>query len=91
MQMAPVARGFTRVVALLPALQSVGGRSLLLLRQRFALPRDGFRGKPLLEGIEHPWNVIDELRLRERRGGRQVRVLVNRAPPTFENRLASGS
>ena len=31
MQMTPVTRGFTRIVALLPALQSVGGRSLFLI------------------------------------------------------------
>src|ERR1700733_5575667 len=86
--MPPRARGLALVITLLPALQPVRSGAFLLSLDGVALLRFARGAKALLEHVEQLWNVVDELHRRERRGGGQLRVGVDRLAPRRKDRCA---
>jgi hypothetical protein len=85
MQMTPLTHGFALVVALLPTVQTVFARALLLLRESIFPVRCIFGLQAALEGVEHLRNVVVELRARKTRRGSQLRIQFHCVLPTAQD------
>ena len=84
-QVPPLAHQLALAVALLPAHQAMShGAVALVARGIGALVRTA-RAQPALEGVENLRNMVEELRARERRYGRQLGVGVGRRAPALQD------
>src|SRR5580693_1090521 len=87
-QVSPFADGLALLITLLPAVQAVLGSAVLLLLGRDLFLHRILRLQTPLERIEHLWDVVVELRTRQVRRGRQLRVGLDRALPGTQNAAA---
>jgi hypothetical protein len=89
LQVVPFAQDLAQTVALLPAVETVSGRILLLLVRQLLLVRTAAGGQLALEGVEDLGNAVVELNTRESRCGRELGIPCRRLAPRGEDGLAS--
>jgi hypothetical protein len=85
----PFAQDLAQAVALLPAVEAVSGRTLLLLDRQLLLVHATAGGQLALEGVEDLGNAVVELNARESRCRRDLGISLRCLAPRGEDGLAS--
>ena len=89
LQVVPFAQDLAQAVALLPAVEAVSGRTLLLLDRSLLPIHTAASGQLALEGVEDLGNAVVELNARESRCRGDLRISLRCLAPRGEDGLAS--
>ena len=91
LQSAPLTRHFAYIVALLPTLQAVRGSVAFGLDFERCRLRDRHPAQASLKGVQQTWNVIIQLRARQRGTGGHVRITIYGLAPCPQDAVAPRS
>src|SRR6185503_16669042 len=89
LQVVPFPQDLAQAVALLPAVESVSGRTLLLLDRQLLLVHTAAGAQLALEGVEDLGNAVVELNARESRCRRERGISLRCLAPRGEDGIAS--